>query len=68
MKNKKFSRTHFFNILIGMIGVLEVNLHLLQSSLGEWYGATYIIIAMIGVYLRLTHQDNNGESECQKSD
>lgn len=43
----------WFNILIATIGILELNLHLLQSVLGEYYGATFIFVAMIGVWLRV---------------
>lgn len=56
MKNLPWykSETVWFNIAIGIVGVLELNLRLLQSDLGEHYGFVVIAVGAIGVFLRTT--------------
>ena len=52
------SRTINFSILLAVMGVVEMNLHLIQDHLGDDYGAVYIIIASIVAALRvITTQD-----------
>jgi hypothetical protein len=41
-----------FNILLGFVGILEVNLGLFQTMLGEYYGIVFVLIAAIGMMLR----------------
>lgn len=52
MKSQFKSKTINFAALVGALGVVEVNFHLLQDLLGPWYGASYIAIAAIVYYLR----------------
>jgi hypothetical protein len=52
MKKWYKSKTHWFNIGIGIIGALELNLHLLQDALGNTYGGIFIVVSIIGVLLR----------------
>jgi len=46
------SKTMLFNILLGFVGILEVNLGLFQTMLGEYYGIVFVLIAAIGMMLR----------------
>ncbi len=46
------SKTMLFNILLGFVGILEVNLGLFQTMLGEYYGIVFVLIAAIGMTLR----------------
>lgn len=46
------SKTHWFNIMIGIFGVIELNVHLLQNAIGDNYGYLVIAIGVIGVILR----------------
>lgn len=46
------SRTIWVNTLIAVLGFLELNLHLVQQNLGDWYGLTFIGIGILGIYLR----------------
>lgn len=52
MKPKIRSRTINTAALVAALGVAEMNWHLLQGMLGEWYGASYILIGMVFAYLR----------------
>lgn len=52
MKSQFKSKTINFAALVGALGVVEVNFHLLQDLLGQWYGVSYIAIAAIVYYLR----------------
>ncbi len=49
----KKSKTLQFNLLVGIFGVLELNLNVLEPMLGEHYGIVFMIIAMINVVLRV---------------
>jgi hypothetical protein len=46
------SKTMLFNLLIGMLGVVELNLGLFQMALGDYYGLIFMCVAMINVFLR----------------
>ena len=46
------SKTMLFNLLIGMLGVVELNLGLFQMALGDYYGLILMCVAMINVFLR----------------
>lgn len=48
----KKSKTIIFNILLGVLGVLELNMGMFQTLLGDYYGVTFMVIAIIGVILR----------------
>jgi len=48
----KKSRTYDAVALVGTLGVIETNFHLLQNMLGDWYGLSYILVAAAFYYLR----------------
>lgn len=52
MKPQIKSKTINFAAVVGALGVVEVNFHLLQDLLGQWYGVSYIVIAALVYYLR----------------
>lgn len=57
MKHYTQSKTVKFSALVAALGVLETQFHLLQDLLGEWYGLSYVLVAVATVYLRtLTSQ------------
>ena len=47
------SRTLQFAALVAVLGVLEINLGLLEDALGDWYGIVFIVISMITAFLRV---------------
>ena len=49
----KSSRTLMFNMFLLFLGVLEVNMGLLQGMLGDYYGVVLIAVATINGWLRL---------------
>ena len=46
------SKTNWFNIIVAMFGVIELNVHLLQNFFGDKYGFVFIGVAIVGVLLR----------------
>lgn len=48
----KKSRTYDMQAIIAVLGIVELNMHLLQSQLGEHYGVVFIVIAALGAFLR----------------
>jgi hypothetical protein len=42
-----------FNILIGLLGIVELNMGLFQAVLGDYYGIIFMLVAMINVVLRI---------------
>lgn len=46
------SKTQLFNLAIAVIGVLELNFHLLRENLGEAYGIAFILVSIGGLVLR----------------
>lgn len=53
LKKISKSKTMILNMLIAMLGVLEYNLHLFYNVLGEYYGVVFLIIATLGVWVRM---------------
>ena len=51
-KNGKYSRQAIVSLFIAGLGIVETNLHLLQGILGEYYGLSYIAMAVLMYYLR----------------
>lgn len=50
---KRFkSKTYLFNHLVAILGIVEVNFHLLANALGPRYGYAFITIAVVGYVLR----------------
>lgn len=68
MKSLKKSKTIWFNLIIASVGILELNLHLLQSVLGEYYGAVFIFVAMIGAWLRVLTTANDSSNTEENTD
>lgn len=46
------SRTIWVNVIVAILGFLELNLHLVQDNLGDKYGVVFIVIGVLGIYLR----------------
>lgn len=46
------SRTLWFNTIVAVLGIIELNFSVLQSYLGDHYGLAFMIIAVINVILR----------------
>lgn len=57
MKPKLKSKTIRTAIIIAVLGAIEVNFHLLQSVLGDYYGVSYIAIAVVMAYLRVVTRE-----------
>lgn len=47
------SWTVWFQYLVASLGVLEVNMHLLQDALGTNYGYVFIAVSAVSVMLRM---------------
>ena len=47
------SKTIAFSILLAALGAVELQMHLIQGYLGEYYGVAYIAIAVIVATLRV---------------
>jgi uncharacterized membrane protein len=52
MKHWYQSKTYWFNISLAIVGILELNLHLIQEHLGDSYGIVVIVVSIVGVMLR----------------
>lgn len=52
IKKRLKSKTHWFNIIVGTLGILEANFGLLRAQLGDHYGAAFIAVAVVGFMLR----------------
>lgn len=63
LKKISKSKTMLFNLLVGFIGILEYNLHLFYSQLGENYGIVFVVIATIGFGLRLITTESIKDKE-----
>lgn len=63
LKKISKSKTMLFNLLVGFIGILEYNLHLFYSQLGENYGIVFVVIATIGLWLRLITTNSINDKE-----
>lgn len=46
------SKTQLFNIALAVIGVIELNMHLLRDNLGDSYGLVFIAVSCAGLVLR----------------
>lgn len=53
MKKPYKSKTLNTAAVIAMLGVVELNMPLLRDNLGEWYGFSYIAIALAMAWLRV---------------
>ena len=52
IKQHAKSKTQWLNAAVLVIGVIELNAHMLQDTLGQYYGAAFILIACAGAYMR----------------
>lgn len=46
------SKTYRLQLVVLLLGVLEINFHLLQQYLGDWYGLSFVVISVIGAVVR----------------
>lgn len=47
------SKTILFSAILAVMGVLELNLGLLEGMFGDWYGVVFIFISAITAFLRV---------------
>lgn len=52
IKKRLKSKTYRYNIILGIIGILEVNFHLLSEVLGKHYGYSFLVVMIVGFLLR----------------
>ena len=57
MKHLK-SRTQRWNLAIATAGIVELNFHLLRDNLGDSYGAAFILVSVIGMFLRAVTRES----------
>lgn len=53
MKPKWQSKSINTAAVIAILGVVEVNFHMLQDMLGQYYGLSFVVFAVIMAYLRM---------------
>ena len=46
------SKTNWVALLIGIFGILQTNIPMLQDMLGKYYGVSYMVIAVVMFALR----------------
>lgn len=46
------SKTYWLAIVTAGMGLIEVNMHLLQGLLGQWYGAAFVVVAILSMAIR----------------
>jgi len=63
MKPAVKSKTILFSAALAVLGVVEMNLHLVQAQLGDAYGWSYIAIAAIVAALRIVTTQPIGKEE-----
>lgn len=47
------SKTLLFSAVLAVLGVLELNLGLLENLLGDWYGVVFILISAVTAVIRV---------------
>lgn len=52
------SKTINFNLILALVGILELNFHYLKGALGDSYGLAFVVISLIGGYLRHITKDS----------
>jgi len=57
------SRTVDVTVIVGALGLLEANFHLLQDLLGKWYGLSYVVLAVVFYVLRRVTTTPLGEKK-----
>jgi len=48
----KTSKTVLWSTLLGVLGIVELNMSLLQATLGDYYGFTFIGVGIVTYILR----------------
>lgn len=46
------SKTYWLAIATAGLGIVEVNMHLMQEMLGQYYGAAFIVVALLAMAVR----------------
>ncbi len=52
VKKSLKSKTIWFGHLLAIVGIVEANIGLLRNNLGDYYGYTFIAVAVITYWLR----------------
>lgn len=52
IKQKLKSKTHRWNLIQGVVAIVELKFGLLEGLLGEWYGLAFIVTMVVGYVLR----------------
>lgn len=65
MKKPHKSKTINAAAVIAVLGVIELNMPLIRDNLGEWYGFSYIAIALVMAWLRF--KTNEGITDAKQS-
>ena len=47
------SKTMIFSLALTTFSIIELNLHLFMSLLGEWYPAVFMLVALVTAWLRV---------------
>ncbi|MCK4870760.1 MAG: hypothetical protein KAS93_06595 [Gammaproteobacteria bacterium] len=55
------SKTVDATVIVGVLGVLETNFGMLKGLLGEWYGLSYVVLAVVFYILRKITTNPLGE-------
>ena len=63
MKKPYKSKTINTSLVIAVLGVAELNMHLVRDSLGEWYGFSYIVIGCVMAFLRFRTSEGVGNAD-----
>lgn len=61
IKKRLKSKTYQLSLLMGFMGIVEMNFHLLQEILGQYYGVTYI--AAMFLFMLVREMTNSAISE-----
>ena len=51
-KNRLKSKTYWFAFTLTLLGPVEMNFHLMKDLLGDYYGVSFIVIAVAVAALR----------------
>ena len=63
MKKPSKSKTINTSLVIAVLGVAELNMHLVRDNLGDWYGFSYIAIGCIMAWLRFKTSEGVGNAD-----
>jgi hypothetical protein len=57
------SKTINTALVITVLGIVELNMHMLRDNLGDWYGFSYIAIGCIMAWLRFKTTEGISDDE-----